>query len=486
MTNKAVAAIAALCLAGPLACSAQTTKATGPELDAASRQLARSIFQQLIEINTTDTPRGNVTTATASMRQRLLDAGFPASDLVLAGKNDRKQNLVATYRGKTGSALKPVLIICHVDVVEARREDWTMDPFTFIEKDGYFYGRGTQDMKSDDAAVIASFIRMKREGFVPDRDLILALTADEESGSANGVEWLLEHRPELRNVAFVLNPDSGGVTTEDGRPVVLDVEATEKLYADYRLTSTSPGGHSSLPTPDNPIYRVAGALKRLEASPFPVELNEVTRAEFKARAAMAEGQHAQDLRALLQPNPDPAVLQRLSAVPSINSALRTTCVATMIDGGDAPNALPGRATANVNCRILPGHSSEEVRQELIRIFADNQIKVDYVNDAGEVLGKGTDRKSAPPPPLMAAVFDPLHKVANELWAGIPILPVLEVGASDSAWTMQAGIPSYGFSGMAIESGDDRMHGRDERIGVESFYKGVEFEYLYLKAMASAK
>jgi acetylornithine deacetylase/succinyl-diaminopimelate desuccinylase-like protein len=452
-------------------------------MDPATRQLAHDVFKQLIEINSTDSI-GSTTAVAEAMRQRLLDAGFAPADVVILGPNPRKQNLVARLRGRPGSTLKPVLLLCHTDVVEAKREDWTTDPFVFTEKDGFFYGRGTQDMKNSDAAMVMAFIRMKRENYVPDRGLILALTADEEGGKSNGVDWLLKNHPDLIQAEFVINPDAGGLTTKNGNPILLGVEATEKLYADYHVTATNPGGHSSLPTPDNAIYHVADALSRLEKSPFPFELNEVTRAELATRATLVEPQQAKDIRAILKAPPDPAAMQRLSASPIYNATMRTTCVATMMSAGHAPNALPGRAQANVNCRILPGHSQEEVRQDLIRIFADPTLTVDYVNNAGEVLGKGSDRAAAPPPPLKEAVFKPLRETVHTMWPGLTILPEMETGASDSIYTIAAGMPSYGFNGMAIEEGDERAHGRDERLGIESYYAGVQFQYLYLKAVTS--
>ncbi len=476
--GKAVGLLAATLFAAHL--QAQSTA-----MDTATRQLAHDVFKQLIEINSTDSI-GSTTAVAEAMRKRLLDAGFPPADVVLLGPNPRKGNLVARLRGRPGSTLKPVLLLCHTDVVEAKREDWTTDPFVFTEKEGFFYGRGTQDMKNSDAATVMAFLRMKRENYVPDRDLILALTADEEGGKSNGVDWLLKNHPDLMQAEFVLNPDAGGLTTKNGKPILLGVEATEKLYADFHVTATNPGGHSSLPTPDNAIYHVADALSRLERSPFPFELNEVTRAELTTRATLVQGQEAEDIRAILKTPPDPAAMQRLSANPVYNATMRTTCVATMMSAGHAPNALPGRAQANINCRILPGHSQEEVRQDLIRIFADPTLTVDYVNNAGEVLGKGSDRAAAPPPPLNEAVFKPLRETVQTMWPGLTILPEMETGASDSIYTMAAGMPSYGFNGMAIEEGDERAHGRDERLGIESYYAGVEFQYLYLKAMTSGQ
>lgn len=457
--------------------------AQSPALPETDRLLAHDIFRQLVEINTTDSI-GSVSEAAKAMSKRLLDAGFAPSDLTVIGPNDRKQNLVARYRGRSGSGLKPVLLIGHLDVVEAKRSDWTTDPFQFVEQDAYFYGRGTQDMKDADAAMVETFIRMKREGYVPDRDIILALTADEEGGKSNGVDWLMKEHRDLVDAAFALNPDSGGPELEKGKAVVMGVEATEKLYADYHVTATSPGGHSSLPRPDNAIYRVADALGKLEHHSFPLETNEITRAYFASVAKRESGQQAADMKAVSGPVPDAAAAQRLSADPTYNSLLHTTCVATMISGGHAPNALPGSATANVNCRILPGHSQEEVRQDLIRIFADPSLTVRYVTDAGEALERGSDKKSMAPPPLKPEVMRPLEEIVHSMWGEIPVIPIMEAGASDSIYTMNAGIPTYGFSGMGIDRDDVRAHGRDERIRMDDFYTGVEFEYLYLKALTS--
>jgi acetylornithine deacetylase/succinyl-diaminopimelate desuccinylase-like protein len=457
--------------------------AQAPALPAPDQALARDLFKQLIETNTTDSV-GSTTLAADAMRRRLLDAGFPPADVVVLGPNDRKGNLVARYRGKPGSPLKPVLLIGHIDVVEARRSDWNTDPFQLVEKGGYFYGRGTQDMKDSDAAMVESFIRLKREGYVPDRDIILALTADEEGGKSNGVDWLLKNHRDLVDAEFAINPDAGGPELEQGKATSLELEATEKLYADFRLTATNKGGHSSLPRPDNALYQVADALGRLEKSPFPLETNEVTRVYFAQVAATKTGQQAEDLKAVARPQPDPAAAARLSRDPIYNSLLHTTCVATMMSAGHAPNALPGSATANVNCRILPGHSQEEVRQDLIRIFADPALKVEYVSDAGEVFPTGSDRKSMAPPPLNSAVLNPLKATVAAMWPGIPVIPEMETGASDSIYTMNAGIPTYGFSGMGVDRDDVRAHGRDERIRVADFYTGVEFQYRYLKALTS--
>jgi acetylornithine deacetylase/succinyl-diaminopimelate desuccinylase-like protein len=451
------------------------------EGDAVTRKNAHDIFKQLIEINTTDSI-GSTTVAAQAMAQRLLDAGFPKADVVVLGPNDRKGNMVARYRGKAGSKLKPILIIAHLDVVEAKREDWSTDPFQFVEKDGYFYGRGTQDMKDSDAIAVADFIRMKKEGFVPDRDIILALTADEENGKSNGVDWLLKNHRELIDAEFALNPDSGGVRPD--KPQIVGFEATEKLYGDFQVLATNPGGHSSLPTPDNAIYHVANALAALQKWTFPFELNAVTREYFAQMAKIETGQTAADLRAILGKPPDARAVERLSQDTHINSVLRTTCVATMLSGGHAPNALPGRAEANVNCRIFPGHSQEEIRLQLVKLFNDPALTVRYRDNNGELMDHGSDRKAMAPPPLRDDVMNSLRSVAAKLWPGFVVLPIMEAGASDSIYTMNAGIPSYGICGVAIEREDDRAHGRDERVRIDAYYTGVEFYYQFLKALTT--
>jgi acetylornithine deacetylase/succinyl-diaminopimelate desuccinylase-like protein len=456
-----------------------------PQSDAVTRETAHDIFKQLIEINTTDSI-GSTTVAAQAMAKRLLDAGFPEADVVVIGPNDRKGNMVARYRGKAGSKLRPLLIIGHLDVVEARREDWTTDPFKFVEQDGYYYGRGTQDMKEADAIAVTDFIRMRKEGFVPNRDIILALTADEEGGQSNGVDWLLKNHRDLIDAEFALNPDSGGVVTDHGKPQTVEFEATEKLYADYQVLATNPGGHSSLPKPDNAIYHVADALGILEKSPFPFELNAVTREYFSQMAQIETGQTAADMRAILATPPDPAAIQRLSRDARYNSTMRTTCVATMLSAGHAPNALPQRAEANVNCRIFPGHSQEEIRLSLVQMFNDPTLTVRYRSDAGELQDHGSDRKAMVPPPLRADVMESLHKVAAKLWPGAPVIPTMETGSSDSIYTMYAGIPSYGINGVAVDRDDVRMHGKDERLKIDSYYTGVEFYYQFLKALTTGK
>jgi acetylornithine deacetylase/succinyl-diaminopimelate desuccinylase-like protein len=458
---------------------------SAPESADAQRQRAHDIFKQLIEINTTDSS-GSTTLAAEAMAQRLRDAGFPASDVVVLGPNDRKGNMVARYRGRPGSKLKPILIIGHTDVVEARKEDWSTDPFQFVEKDGYYYGRGTQDMKDSDAIAVAAFIRMKKEGFVPDRDIILALTADEEGGTSNGVDWLLKNHRDLIEADFALNPDSGGVWADNGKAMTVEFEATEKLYADYQLLATNRGGHSSVPRPDNAIYHVVDALAKLQATQFPFELNAVTREYFTQMARIESGQTAADMRAILQTPPDAEAIARLSKDPRYNSTMRTTCVATRLAGGHAYNALPQSAEANVNCRIFPGHSQEEIRLDLVKLFDDPQLSVRYRADTAQLFDHGSDRQAMKPPPLNPLFMHALTSVSQKMWPGVPVLPIMEVGASDSIYTMNAGIPSYGVNGVLIDRDDDRMHGKDERIGIDAYYRGVEFYYLFLKALTASQ
>jgi acetylornithine deacetylase/succinyl-diaminopimelate desuccinylase-like protein len=446
------------------------------QIDDATKQLSHDIFKQLIEINTTDSV-GNVSTASKALAQRFQDAGFPASDLHILGPNDRKKNLVLRLHGS--GKHRPVLLIGHLDVVEARREDWTTDPFQFVEKDGYYYGRGTQDMKDGDAIMATTLIRFRKEGYVPDRDIILALTADEEGGTSNGVDWLIQNHRELIDAEFVLNHDGGGILAEHGKPRMMTVDAAEKLYADYQLTVTNPGGHSSLPIPDNAIYHLAEGLARLGRYQFPFELTDITRAYYE-RISKAAGERSADMHAILKNPPDMAAVERLSRDPIDNSTMHTTCVATRLSAGHANNALPQTAQANVNCRIVPGHSSEEIRKELEKVLADPKISV---RDLGAI-GGNTHRRSFPSPPLRPDVFQPLEKVTGNMWPGVPVIPDMATGASDGVYTNAAGMPTYAISGEAIDRDDIRAHGKDERIPVDSFYRAVEFYYRFLQAVTS--
>jgi acetylornithine deacetylase/succinyl-diaminopimelate desuccinylase-like protein len=460
--------------------SALARAAPSQTIDSANA-LAHDVFKELIEINTTDSV-GNVTTAAEAMAKRLRAGGFAAADIQLLGPNDRKHNLVVRLRG-TGKH-KPILMIGHLDVVEARREDWSTDPFKFVEKDGYFYGRGAEDMKDGDAIMVTSLLRLKQEAFRPSRDLILALTADEESGSSNGVDWLLKNRRDLIDAEFVLNHDGFSVVTDHGKPLFYELNATEKVYGDYLLTATNRGGHSSIPRPDNAIYELVDGLARLAKYQFPLELNSVTRGYYEQVAKIKGGERAADMRAILKNPPDPKAVERLSRDETDNSIMRTNCVATRLLAGHANNALPQRAQATVNCRILPGHSPEEVRQTLIHVLADPKITVQYIDDTGQIRETASDRRGYPPPPLRADVMQPLQSLVVTFWPNIEVVPSMSAGASDGIYTSAVGMPTYNLTGVAVDRGDERAHGRDERIGIESFYRGNEFFYRYLKAVAA--
>jgi acetylornithine deacetylase/succinyl-diaminopimelate desuccinylase-like protein len=464
-----------------LFCTTVFIPLAGAQIDSPTRQLAHDIFKQLIEINTTDSV-GTVTAASEAMAQRFRQAGFPEKDLFIGGPNDRKKNLVVRLHGS--GAHKPVLLISHLDVVEARREDWTTDPFQFVEKDGFFYGRGTQDTKDEAAIMVAALIRMKQQGFVPSRDIILALTADEETGGSNGVDWLLKNRRDLVDAEFVVNTDDITLWSENGRPAEMQFVASEKIYSDYQLAVTDSGGHSSLPKPKNPIYELSQALARLQNFKFPVEFNEVTRAYYERMSSVAGGQRGADMKAILKTPPDEDAVARLSRDVNDNAMMHTTCVATRVTAGQANNALPQRAEAIVNCRILPGHSKQEIRDTLQRVIADPAITVRYVSDASVVSDSVPKNPIFTPHPLRRDVLNSAETVTHKMWPEIPVVPTMARGASDGIFTSAAGMPTFIVAGVAIDRDDDREHARDERVRVESFYQGLEFWYDFLKTLTS--
>ena len=447
-----------------------------------TNQLAHDIFKQLIEINTTDSV-GNVTTAAEAMAQRLRAAGFSENDIHVAGPNDRKKNLVVRLRG-TGKR-KPILFIGHLDVVEALRSDWSIDPFEFIEKEGFFYGRGTEDMKEGDAILVTSFIRLKKENFLPDRDVIVALTADEEGGSANGVDWLLKQHRDWIDAEYCINLDGGEFEKENGRRILAAIQASEKVYVDFQFESLNPGGHSSVPTPDNAIYHLAGALARLQSFSFPLHLNEITRNYFERMGSLTSGQESADMKAVAKEPPDPGAVRRLSENAYYNSLLHTTCVATMLSGGHAPNALPQTARANVNCRIFPGEDPQEILKTLHRVASDPKVKISIVAQT-DPDGKVVPVAPVPPSPLIPEVTKGMEKTLSNMWPGIPVVATMSTGATDGKYTRIAGIPTYGISCMFFDKNDDRSHGKDERVGVQDFYDGVAFNYKLIRELSSAQ
>jgi acetylornithine deacetylase/succinyl-diaminopimelate desuccinylase-like protein len=355
-----------------------------------------------------------------------------------------------------------------------------MDPFTFIEKDGYFYGRGTGDIKDGDAILMTTFIRLKQENYKPDRDLILALTADEEGGNFNGVAWLLKNHRDLIDAEYIVNPDAGDFELDKGKHIVVGIQAAEKMYQDYELKATNAGGHSSLPTSTNAIYELSDALVKLQNYKFPFELTEVTRAYFERESSIVGGPLGADMKAITQNPPDQAAIDRLSANPFYNARIRTTCVATRLEGGHANNALPGQARANVNCRIIPGHSTDEIQAMLAKAIDDPKITISKVT-AGAIAAT-----VAPPSPLRPDVMNALTSVSKEMWPEAQVIPVLDAGASDGAISRAAGIPTYGVPGVFMDIDDDRSHGRDERIRITSFYDGVDFYYRFVKALSSSQ
>lgn len=437
------------------------------------------IYKELVAIDTTDTPAGDNTKAARAMAARFTAAGFSPEDVkVLVPEGDaRKGNLVVRLRGD-GSA-KPILLLAHLDVVEALKEDWSpdLDPFRLIERDGYYYGRGTADDKAMAAIFVANLIRYRAEGFRPKRDLILALTADEEIGDYNGAEWLVKDHRALIDAQFGIN-EGGGGRARDGDPLFQGVQASEKVYQDFLLTVTNKGGHSSLPVKENAIYRLARALDRLREHDFPVNLNEVTRGFFERTAQIEGGAMGTAMQAVVASNgADGKAAAELAQTAAYNAMLRTTCVATLLNGGHARNALPQKATANVNCRILPTESIQEVKSALERVIADDQIAVTLNGDFAAA--------AAPISPLDPAVMKPIERLTSRMW-NVPVVPMMSTGATDSKYFRAAGIPMYGVSGLFGDIDDVRAHGRDERVGVKQFYDAQEFLYRLVKEYASKR
>jgi acetylornithine deacetylase/succinyl-diaminopimelate desuccinylase-like protein len=431
------------------------------------RALARDIFRELIQIPTTE-ENGVTPKAAQAMADRLLAAGFPREDVRVLNLNPRVGNLVARLRGADASA-RPILFMAHLDVVPALRSDWSLDPYTLTERDDWFYGRGTTDNKAGAAMLVANFARLKREGWRGRRDLIVALTGDEETTQA-GIQWLVKEHRALVNAELALNTDSGGIVLKNGKPALFTVQASEKVYADYQLQVTDVGGHSSLARPDNPIYTLAEALQRIASHRFPVNVTDIARLFFERSAFVETGQTAADMRAVAARPPDPAAVERLSTQPFYNARLRTTCVATRVDAGHANNALPQTARAVVNCRILPGEPAGAVEATL-RTLAGDRVKLD-------VLSAPTP---SPPSPISPALLARFERLAAAQWPAVPVTPVMEAGATDGLFTRLAGIPTYAPSALPEDPDDVRAHGKDERLGVEAFYRATEFWYRLMKS-----
>ena len=450
----------------PLACFAASNMP--PDAD---QKLAHDIYKEIIEIKSGFTT-GATTPVADAIAKRLRAAGFPDSDIFLGGAIPAKSNLVVRYRGS--GKLKPILLLAHTDVVEAKREDWSLDPFVFTEKDGYFYGRGTADDKAQVAAWTANLIRYKREGYKPDRDIIVALTADEEGGGPyNGVDWLIKNHRNLIDAEFALNEGGRGQMVK-GQRLSNDMQAAEKWYLDLRLEVRNKGGHSSQPVPDNAIYHLAGALVRLSQFGFPMKTNEVTKAYFAGMAKLDTTGAKADLAKVAEG--DPEAMKRIAQMsPAWNSMLRTTCVATLLEGGHAHNALPQLAAANVNCRVQPDDSLQYVLDTLKHVFADDQVMVSITNQEA----------NSPGSPLRPDIMRAMARLTDTMWPGVVVLPTMSTGATDGRALRAAGIPTYGVQGFFGERDDNRAHGRDERMMVRSFYEGQTFLYELVKILATA-
>lgn len=433
-------------------------------------QMAKKFLKELVEIDTTHST-GSATEAAQAMAEHLIAAGFAKEDVQVLEPVATKGNLVARYRGKD-SGKKALLLLAHIDVVEANPDDWELPPFEFTEYEGYYHGRGTTDDKDEAAIHIANLIRLKQEGYEPERDIIVALTADEEGGPHNGVDWLLKSKRELVDAEYVIN-EGGGGAIKNGRYISNAVQASEKVYQTYHIEFTNAGGHSSLPGKDNAIYRLASALKKIESHSFPVKLNEVTRMYFERSAELESGPLHAAMRGVLQTPPDAAAVSFLEKTPFYNSRLRTTCVATMIDAGHRENALPQRAKATVNCRILPGESVDEVENTLFYVIGDDQVTITPTR-----LARASD--PSPLTPELMTIFD---SVTESIWPNVPVIPTMSAGATDGSYFRNAGIPVYGISGLFNDIDDIRAHGLNERIEIKTFYEGQEFLYRLTKALA---
>jgi len=433
------------------------------------RRLARDIFRELIEIDTTDRA-GDVTVAAQAVQRWLLEAGFADEDVHLAGSHPRKMNLVARMRG-TG-ARGPLLMLAHLDVVDADPAEWETPPFSFVERDGFFYGRGTTDQKAMASIWTANLIRMRREGIEPDRDLILALTADEEGGEHNGARWLTQERRELVDAAMGIN-EGGFGRMKGGRRISNNLQASEKVYLDLELIARGTSGHSSLPTGDNSIYHLAAALGRVAAHAFPVQLGEVARAFFERMSRIDTGL-GDDMRALLAgtADADADAIARLTAVPQYHGMTRNTWVATRLDAGQSNNTIPQAARAIVNCRLLPGETPDEMERRMREVVADDRIEVRQAFAA----------RPSPPSPLTPEVMDAVESITEQMWPGVPVVPVMGIGATDSRHFREAGIPMYGVSGIFLDVDDVRAHAPDERIAIQSYFEGQEFLYRLVRAL----
>jgi acetylornithine deacetylase/succinyl-diaminopimelate desuccinylase-like protein len=452
--------------------------ASGPfGLQTDYRRLARDIYAELIALRSTADMPENVKAAAEAMRRRLLDAGFPEEDVVVVSPHPELGSLVARYRGRGPNGgpptREPVMLMAHLDVVDALRSDWEYDPFELREVEGYFYGRGTDDNKAGATHIVVNFIRLRDEGYLPDRDLIAVLTGDEET-SSDSIKYLVRDRRDLVDAAFAINSDAGGGELVDGRPNIFNVQAAEKLYMTLHLTATNPGGHSSRPRPDNAIYDLTMALARLSEFTFPVMVSGVSRLYFERSAPFNEGRTAADMRAVAADPPDLEAAARLSAAsPFYNAVLHTTCVPTRLAAGHADNALPQTAQATVNCRILPGQDPDDVEATLREVIGNPEIEMTRINVP----------TPSDPSPLTDEIMGVIEPLVEQLWPGVPVIPTMSTGATDGLYVRNAGIPVYGVAAIFGDPNDARAHGQDERVGIEAFYDAQEFWYRLLQRVS---
>lgn len=437
----------------------------------------RDLYKQLVEINTTRSV-GSCTQAAEAMRAHLLAAGIPAADMQILAPPDRPKDgaLIAVLHGRDRTA-KPILLLAHIDVVEAKREEWERDPFKLVEENGWFYARGSSDDKAMAAVFTDNLIRYQKEGFKPRRDIKLALTCGEETPDIfNSVKWLTQTQPQVLSAVFALNEGAGGELDKNEKPVALQIQAGEKVYQDFALEASDVGGHSSRPTKNNPIVRLSAGLVRLGAHNFRIAVNQATRGYFEAQAKLASPEVASDMLAVLTNPPDEAAADRLWAInPGWNGSLRTTCVVTEITGGHAPNALPQHVRANVNCRILPGVPIAEIQKEIVSVLGDAQISVVPTGEPG---------MQSPLPPLSEHILLPIRKIAHEIWPGVVIVPTMATGATDGRFLNASGVPTYGLSGMFHDAEGSHAHGLNERIRVKSLMNGRRFLYEVVKLYAN--
>jgi acetylornithine deacetylase/succinyl-diaminopimelate desuccinylase-like protein len=442
---------------------------------AKAQREARDILSEMISINTS-VRRGGTTPLAQKLAARFRTAGVPDADIQLLGAEAKDQNLVVRIRSK-GTA-KPVLFLAHIDVVDAMRSDWSMEPYAVTEQDGWLYGRGTSDDKGPATTIVAAALALIRSGVTPERDIILAFTSGEEVGDESGAAWLIRLHKDLVNAEYVFNFDAGGPAIDQDVLRWIELQGSEKVYWTVTFTVKNAGGHSSLPRSDNAILRLATALKRLEAYPFPIHITDVARAELAARVPFVAAGEANAIREVLKKPLSLVAAESLAArTPSYNALLRTTCTPTMLSAGHAENALPALATATVNCRLIPGEYSADIMRMLKTIVADTAVVIAEVNPA----------KPSPPSPLLPERIALVKQAAIDTWGReIPISPVQETGATDGLYFRKAGIPVYGITGIPMPVNETRAHGNDERIPIKSFEEGVTFATALMRRVAGGK